>query len=115
MRGVSDRIFGLAVALDMLEHRAMWIRTMFHYDVGFSDEELTTFRVRFFLRTRLSSAPYGVQLRRLLRRERMRMPARLLLKYGRYPARWRDAVEYLGTQVLHRQPWAGFRSRDDAG
>jgi glycosyltransferase involved in cell wall biosynthesis len=111
---------------------AMWIRTMFHYDVGFVDEELTTYRVRtgsvtdlagdsgsrwldqLWLYEILLADPaieraYGVELRRLLRRERMRMPARLLLKYGRYPARWRDAAEYLSRQILQRQPLAGFR------
>jgi glycosyltransferase involved in cell wall biosynthesis len=111
---------------------AMWIRTMFHYDVGFVDEELTTYRVRtgsvtdlagdsgsrwldqLWLYEILLADPaieraYGVELRRLLRRERMRMPARLLLKYGRYPARWRDAAEYLSKQILQSQPLAGFR------
>ncbi len=110
----------------------MWIRTMFHYDVGFVDEELSTFRVRTGSVTDLTSysgarwldqlwlyeilledaaieRAYGVELRRLLRRERMRLPARLLLKYGRYPARWRDAAEYLSRQVLQRQPGVGFR------
>jgi glycosyltransferase involved in cell wall biosynthesis len=105
---------------------AMWIRTMFHYDVGFVDEELTTYRVRTGSVTDLASDSgsrwldqlwlyeilladpaiervYGAELRRLRRRERVRMPARLLLKYGRYPARWKDAAEYL------RQPLAGFR------
>jgi glycosyltransferase involved in cell wall biosynthesis len=111
---------------------AMWIHTMFHYDVGFVDEELATYRVRpgsvthaasesgsrwldqLWLYEILLADPaveraYGVELRRLLRRERMRMPARLLLKYGRYPARWRDAAEYLTRQILQRQPLAGFR------
>jgi glycosyltransferase involved in cell wall biosynthesis len=111
---------------------AMWIRTMFHYDVGFVDEELTTYRVRtgsvtdstsdsgsrwldqLWLYEILLADPtiervYGVELRRLRRRERMRMPARLLLKYGRYPARWRDAADYLRRQVVQRQPLAGFR------
>lgn len=100
---------------------AMWIRTMFHFDVGFVDEELTTYRVRpgsvtdaarksgsrwldqLRLYEILLGDPeiervYGSELRRLLRREQMRMPARLLLKYGRYPARWRDAAEYLSTR-----------------
>jgi glycosyltransferase involved in cell wall biosynthesis len=100
---------------------AMWIHTMFHYDVGFVDEELTTYRVRpgsvtdaaresgsrwldqLWLYEILLSDPeiervYGGELRRLLRREQMRMPARLLLKHGRYPARWRDAAEYLSTR-----------------
>ena len=111
---------------------AMWIRTMFHYDVGFVDEELTTYRVRTGSVTDLAGdsgsrwldqlwlceilladpaieRAYGVELRRLRRRERMRMPARLLLKYGRYPARWRDAAEYLSREILQRQPLAGFR------
>jgi glycosyltransferase involved in cell wall biosynthesis len=111
---------------------AMWIRTMFHYDVGFVDEELTTYRVRtgsvtdlardsgsrwldqLWLYEILLADPaiereYGVELRRLRRRERLRMPVRLLLKYGRYPARWRDAADYLSRQVLQRQPLAGFR------
>jgi glycosyltransferase involved in cell wall biosynthesis len=105
---------------------AMWIQTMFHYDVGFVDEELTIYRVRIGSVTDLAGdsgsrwldqlwlyeilladpaieRAYGVELRRLRRRERVRMPARLLLKYGRYPARWKDAAEYL------RQPLAGFR------
>jgi glycosyltransferase involved in cell wall biosynthesis len=100
---------------------AMWIRTMFHFDVGFVDEELTTYRVRpgsvtdaarksgsrwldqLRLYEILLGDPeiervYGSELRRLLRREQMRMPARLLLKYGRHPARWRDAAEYLSTR-----------------
>jgi glycosyltransferase involved in cell wall biosynthesis len=111
---------------------AMWIRTMFHYDVGFVDEELTTYRVRpgsvtdaarqsgsrwldqlwlyeILLGDLAIERAYGGELRRLRRRERMRMPMRLLLKYGRCPARWRDAAEYLSRQVLHRQPLAGFR------
>jgi glycosyltransferase involved in cell wall biosynthesis len=111
---------------------AMWIHTMFHYDVGFVDEELTTYRVRpgsvtdtasesgsrwldqLWLYEILLADPaieraYGAELRRLRRRERMRMPARLLLKYGRYPASWRDAAEYLSRQILQRQPLAGFR------
>jgi glycosyltransferase involved in cell wall biosynthesis len=111
---------------------AMWIRTMFHYDVAFVDEELASYRVRTGSVTASSSDSgsrwldqlwlyeilladptiervYGVELRRLRRRERMRMPARLLLKYGRYPARWRDAADYLNRQVVHRQPLAGFR------
>jgi glycosyltransferase involved in cell wall biosynthesis len=100
---------------------AMWIHTMFHYDVGFVDEELTTYRVRpgsvtdaarqsgsrwldqLRLYEILLGDPeiervYGSELRRLLRREQMRMPARLLLKYGRDPARWRDAAGYLSTR-----------------
>jgi hypothetical protein len=97
---------------------AMWIRTMFHYDVGFVDEELTTYRVRpgsvtdaasesgsrwldqlwlyeILLEDPAIERAYGNELRRLLRRERMRMPARLLLKY---PARWKDAAEYLSAR-----------------
>jgi len=100
---------------------AMWIRTMFHFDVGFVDEELTTYRVRTGSVTDLAAdsgsrwldqlwlyeillgdpaieRAYGVELRRLLRRERARMPARLLLKYGRHPARWKDAAEYLSAR-----------------
>lgn len=100
---------------------AMWIHTMFHYDVGFVDEELTTYRVRpgsvtdaarqsgsrwldqLRLYEILLGDPeiervYGSELRRLLRREQMRMPARLLLKYGRSRARWKDAAEYLSTR-----------------
>jgi glycosyltransferase involved in cell wall biosynthesis len=100
---------------------AMWIHTMFHYDVGFVDEELTTYRVRPGSVTDAASKSgsrwldqlrlyeillgdpeiervHGGELRRLLRREQMRMPARLLLKYGRDPARWRDAAEYLSTR-----------------
>jgi glycosyltransferase involved in cell wall biosynthesis len=100
---------------------AMWIHTMFHYDVGFVDEELTTYRVRPGSVTDAASKSgsrwldqlrlyeilladpeiervYGGELRRLLRREQMRMPARLLLKYGRYRARWWDAAVYLSTR-----------------
>ena len=97
---------------------AMWIRTMFHYDVGFVDEELTTYRVRpgsvtdaasesgsrwldqlwlyeILLEDPAIERAYGDELRRLLRREWVRMPARLLLKY---PARWKDAAEYLSAR-----------------
>jgi glycosyltransferase involved in cell wall biosynthesis len=111
---------------------AMWIHTMFHYDVGFVDEELATYRVRpgsvthaasesgsrwldqLWLYEILLADPaveraYGVELRRLRRRERMRIPVRLLLKYGRYPARWRDAAKYLSRQILQKQALAGFR------
>lgn len=104
---------------------AMWIQTMFHYDVGFVDEELTTYRVRtgsvtdlagdsgsrwldqLWLYEILLADPaieraYGVELRRLRRRERVRMPARLFLKYGRHSARWKDAAEYLRRPLLRR-------------
>jgi glycosyltransferase involved in cell wall biosynthesis len=102
---------------------AMWIRVMFHYDVGFVDEALSTFRVRvgsvsdltsdsgsrwldqlwlyeYLLDDAAIEETYGVQLRRLLRRERMRLPARLLLKYGHHRARWKDAFGYLRQQIV---------------
>ena len=106
---------------------------MFHYDVGFIDEELSTYRVRpgsvteaasksgsrwldwlwlyeFLLADPAIERAYGTELRRLRRRERMRMPLRLL-KYGRYRARWMDAAAYVGEQVFPRQSstGAGFR------
>jgi glycosyltransferase involved in cell wall biosynthesis len=113
---------------------AMWIRTMFHYDVGFIDEELTTYRVRtgsvteaashsgsrwldwlwlyeYLLADPAIERAYGTELRRLRRRERMRMPVRLLLRYGRYRARWMDAAAYVSEQVLPRQASAGARFR----
>jgi glycosyltransferase involved in cell wall biosynthesis len=102
---------------------AMWIRVMFHYDVGFVDEELATYRVRPGSVTDLASSSgsrwldqawlyesllddtaiertYGAQLRRLRRRERTRAAARLL-RYGRLGARWKDAAVYLRQQILH--------------
>jgi glycosyltransferase involved in cell wall biosynthesis len=113
---------------------AMWIRTMFHYDVGFVDEELSTYRVRTGSVTEAAShsgsrwldwlwlyeilledpaieRTYGSELRRLRRRERMRMPLRLFLKYGRCRARWTDAAAYVSKQVLPRQPLARASSR----
>jgi glycosyltransferase involved in cell wall biosynthesis len=105
---------------------AMWIRTMFHYDVGFVDEELATYRVRsgsvtdsarssgsrwldrlwlyeILLEDAAIDNEYGVELRRLRRRERMRMPARLFLKYGRHWARWTDAAAYLREQMSPKE------------
>jgi glycosyltransferase involved in cell wall biosynthesis len=104
---------------------AMWIRTMFHYDVGFVDEELATYRVRpgsvtdstsnsgsrwldqlwlyeILLEDAAIESAYGAELRRLRRRERMRMLARLFLKYGRHGARWTDTAAYLRQQILPR-------------
>jgi len=96
---------------------AMWIRVMFHYDIGFVDEELVTYRVRPGSVTDVAStsgsrwldwlwlyeslladpaikAKYGAEIRRLLRRERTKAAAKLLAYRGDR-GRWKDAAGYL--------------------